>query len=66
MLVDNQTTRCDWRVASIVSTYPGSDGLVRNVEVQLTSNHLDNKGKRSESATVLRRLANKVVVLLRQ
>ena len=64
LMKDELSPRGQWPLATILQTFPGEDGLVRKVRLQVANAHLDHRGKRQRDATVLERPIHKLVPLL--
>jgi hypothetical protein len=64
LLHDDGICRADWKIAKVVKTYPGDDGLVRKVELLMATPELDDHGKPLHKRTYLDRPVHKLVVLL--
>ena len=44
LVVDDSCPRCQWKLAKVVETYPGKDGLVRKVKLQVGDPKLASSG----------------------
>ena len=64
LLWDDSEARNDWKIARVNSVKPGSDDLVRSVEVVIGNHNLDTKGKPMEPPTKLTRSVNKLILLV--
>ncbi|XP_067937085.1 uncharacterized protein [Watersipora subatra] len=64
MVIDDNAARCDWKVGTVSSVFPGKDGLVRQVDITLGNRHLDSKGKPMEPPTTLKRPVHRTILLL--
>ena len=72
MLTDGQQFKCQWSMAKIIKVYPGSDGYVRAVDVQLehvilptSYTNKDQLAKKIKTTTsILRRPVTKLALLL--
>ncbi|XP_028323877.1 uncharacterized protein LOC114476498 [Gouania willdenowi] len=62
--MDEQAPRSKWKLARVLETVSGKDGLVRRVKISLGENKLDNKGQRSSKLSVVERPVQKLVLLL--
>ena len=64
MDVDVLLPRREWRLARVLETVSGKDGLVRKVKISVGDKNLNKKGKRSGKLSVLERPVQKLVLLL--
>ncbi|XP_026012239.1 uncharacterized protein LOC113014739 [Astatotilapia calliptera] len=62
--MDELAPRGEWRLARVVETVSGKDGLVRRVKISLGEKRLNNKGQRSTKLSVVERPVQKLVLLL--
>ncbi|CAM1316337.1 Uncharacterised protein r2_g2573 [Pycnogonum litorale] len=64
ILKDENVARNEWKLARVVETYPGNDGLVRKVKLVIGDRMLDDKGKRRSRTVYVERPIHKLVLLL--
>ena len=64
LILDEHIPRTQWKVGKIVETLLSSDGLVRNVKIQLGDSKLSDKGKRIQKLSFLERPFHKLILLL--
>ncbi|XP_022518476.2 uncharacterized protein LOC111188878 [Astyanax mexicanus] len=64
LLQDAQAPRNEWKLARITEVYPGLDGRVRKLRLQVSDTTFDKKGKQTTKITFLERPIQKVVTLL--
>ena len=63
MIVDEDISRNQWRMAKVIETLPSKDGLVRRARVQVATSNLDAKGRRLHKSSVIERPIQKLVLL---
>ena len=64
LLKDESLYRGDWRIARILETTAGSDGIVRKTKLLVGDPNLTRDGKRKGNPTILERPIHKLVLLL--
>ena len=72
VLTENETYQCQWITAKVVAVYPGQDGVVRTVDLQIEhistpekwSNKRDFISKLKRRTTISRRPVSKLSLLL--
>lgn len=62
--IDELAPRGEWRLARVLETVTGKDGLVRRVKISLGEKRLCNKGQCSSKLSVVERPVQKLVLLL--
>lgn len=62
--VDELSPRGEWRLAKVLETFTGKDGLVRGAKISLGDKTLNNKGQRSSKLSVVERPVQKLILLL--
>lgn len=65
VLADDNQLRGQWKLARVVKALPGDDQLVRKVELLMSDDTLDKRGKRQRKAVILQRPVHKVRLLLK-
>ncbi|XP_070206095.1 uncharacterized protein [Littorina saxatilis] len=65
LLQDEGDCRTDWKIARVVETFPGKDGLIRTVTLLMSTSALDKLGKSTQKRTLLDRAIHKLVVLIK-
>lgn len=63
MMKDDLSARNDWKIRTVVETFPGTDGLVRNVKIRMGNRRLDKYRKPISDASVLTCPIQKLVLL---
>ena len=63
LIVDEDISRNQWRMAKVIETLPSKDGLVRRARVQVATSNLDAKGRRLHKSSVIERPIQKLVLL---
>ena len=61
---DDDILRNQWRVCRVVEALPCEDGLVREVKLEVGSQKLAPKGKRTQPLSTLERPIHKLVLLM--
>ena len=64
VLKEEDLPRICWKLARISRTYPGTDGLVRKVQIVLATDTLDDRGRQTKQAVHLERPIHKLVLLV--
>ncbi|XP_045929797.1 uncharacterized protein LOC123985872 [Micropterus dolomieu] len=64
MDTDKLLPRSEWRLARVLETVRGKDGLVRRVKISLGDKRLNKKGERLGKLSVVERSVQKLVLLL--
>ena len=64
VLKEEDLPRNCWKLARISRTYPGTDGLVRKVQIVLATDTLDDRGRQTKPAVHLERPIHKLVLLV--
>lgn len=64
MDVDERLPRGKWRLARVLETVSGLDGLVRRGKISVGDKRLNKKGERSGKLSILERPVQKLVLLL--
>ena len=60
---DELLPRGEWRLARVVETVAGKDGLVRRVKIAVGDKSLNRKGERLAKPSILERPVQKLVLL---
>ena len=63
VIMQDDSPRCLWKLARILDVMPGSDGLVRKVQVLVSTSKLDSNGKAYQERSILERPIHKLVLL---
>lgn len=64
MDIDELSPRGEWRLARVLETVSGKDGLVRRVKISVGDKRLNKKGERLGTCSMLERPVQKLVLLL--
>ena len=64
MDIDELLPRSEWRLARVLETVSGKDGLVRRVKISVGDKRLNKKGERLGTRSILERPVQKLVLLL--
>ncbi|KAL1249119.1 hypothetical protein QQF64_022437 [Cirrhinus molitorella] len=62
--IDELSPRGEWRLARVLETVRGKDGLVRRVKISYGDRKLNNKGQRSNKLTSAERPVQKLILIL--
>ena len=64
MDIDELSPRSEWRLARVLETVSGKDGLVRRVKISVGDKRLNKKGEHLGTRSILERPVQKLVLLL--
>lgn len=64
MDIDELSPRGEWKLARVVETVEGQDGLVRRAKISVGDKRLNKKGERLSKVSMLERPVQKLVLLL--
>lgn len=64
MDIDEVSPRGEWKLARVIETVLGKDGLVRRVKISVGDKRLNEKGERLGKPSILERPVQKLVLLV--
>ena len=64
LLRDSNAVRGDWRLARVNDVYPDNKGIVRNVEVAVSTNNNGSVMYKPSSCNLLKRHVSNLIVLV--
>lgn len=62
--IDELLPRGEWRLARVLETFSGKDGLVRRVKIFFGDKRLNNKGQHSNKLSIVERPVQKLILIL--
>ena len=65
VILKDEGARSDWKLCRVEKTYPGEDGLVRKVQLLISTSQLNQYGKCHRARSYLDRPIHKLIFLLR-